>query len=170
LEIEDGRLIRLCYATTRQGMEGGRVKGVASRGWKLRTPTGVASRHPMNFQKLCVLCVLCGLIPVNSHRGNRPGCVGCVDAARFLLDPGRCELYRYSQGSRNARGLRGWRNLRVVQLVHLLFQCRAGNGLGRVVRRPDGNGTRAQDGAQTQKDSGFHNLFHNVELLEKVNR
>jgi hypothetical protein len=47
----------------------------------------------------------------------------------------------------------------VVQFIHLLFQSRAGNGLGRVVRRPDGNGTRAQDDAQAQKDSGFHSLF-----------
>jgi hypothetical protein len=49
--------------------------------------------------------------------------------------------------------------LQVVQLVQLLFQSRAGGGLGRGVVRTDGNKTRTQHDAQTNKDCGFHEMI-----------
>jgi hypothetical protein len=48
--------------------------------------------------------------------------------------------------------------LRIAQLVQLLFQSRAGGGLGRVVGRTDGKETRTKGDAQTNKGCGFHEM------------
>jgi hypothetical protein len=48
--------------------------------------------------------------------------------------------------------------LRIVQIVQLLFQSRAGGGLGHGVVRMDGNETRTKGNAQTNKDCGFHEM------------
>jgi hypothetical protein len=48
--------------------------------------------------------------------------------------------------------------LRIVQIVQLLFQSRAGGGLGRGVARMDGNETRTKGDAQTNKGCGFHEM------------
>jgi hypothetical protein len=71
----------------------------------------------------------------------------------------------------------------VVQFVHLLFQSHTGGGLGRVVVRPDGNGTHTKDDAQAQNELdgvgtelmrlltlsfAIFVIFHNVKILGSV--
>jgi hypothetical protein len=46
----------------------------------------------------------------------------------------------------------------VAQIVQLLFQSRAGGGLGRCVARPDGNETRTNGDAQTDIVCDFHEM------------
>jgi hypothetical protein len=53
--------------------------------------------------------------------------------------------------------------LRAVQIVQLLFQSRTGGGLGPGVVRTDRNETRTKGDAQTNKDSGFHEIIHPAE-------
>jgi hypothetical protein len=53
--------------------------------------------------------------------------------------------------------------LRIVQTVQLLFQSRAGGGLGRGVVRTDGNETRTKGDAKTEKNSGFDEMTFPVE-------
>jgi hypothetical protein len=46
----------------------------------------------------------------------------------------------------------------VAQIVQLLFQSLAGGGLGRGVARTDGNETRPNGDAQTDKVGEFHEM------------